>query len=102
MREYHYKCKMMGRCKYAYVSSYTRNMISKTLKHVRLFPFSTCLLSLPGRKLACSGGDATENVGVASCEAVSELLSPMSMGTVSNYNNNNNTCIHNVLYHVYV
>ena len=41
-------------------------------------------------------------LGVASCEAVSELLSPMSMGTVSNYNNNNNTCIHNVLYHVYV
>ena len=93
---------MMGRCKYAYVSSYNTN-ISKTLKHVRLFPFSTCLLSLPGRKLACSGGDATENVGVASCEAVSELLLPMSMGTVSTYNNNNNnTCIHNVLYHVYV
>ena len=35
---------------------------------------------------------------VASCEAVSESLSPMaiSLGTISN-NNNNNTCIHNVL-----
>ena len=66
--------------------------MGKTLKHVRLFPFSTCLLSLPGRtEIACSGGDATEDVGVASCEAVSESLSPMSMspGTVSNNNNNN-------------
>ena len=58
-------------------------MMGKTLKHFRLFP---CLLSLPGRnEVACSGGDATEDVGVASCEAVSESLSPMSMspGTVS-------------------
>ena len=78
-------------------------MMGKTLKHVRLCLFSTCLLSLPGRnEVACSGGDATEDVGVASCEAVSESLSPMSMslGTVSNNNNNNNTCTHNVLYHV--
>ena len=74
--------------------------MGKTLKHVRLFPFSTCLLSLPVRnEVECSGGDATEDVGVASCEAVSESLSPMSMGTVSNNNNNNNnnTCIHNVI-----
>ena len=59
--------------------------------------FSTCLLSLPGRnEVACSGGAATEDVGVASCEAVSESLSPMSMslGTVSNNNNNMHTqCI---------
>ena len=42
------------------------------------FPFSTCILSLPGRnEVACFGGDA-EDVGVASCEAVSESLSPMS------------------------
>ena len=50
----------------------------------------TCLLSLPGRnEVAYSGGDATEDVGVVSCEAVSESLSPMSMslGTVSNNNN---------------
>ena len=62
-------------------------MMGKTLKHVRLFPFSTCLLSLPVRnEVECSGGDATEDVGVASCEVVSESLSPMSMGTVSNNN----------------
>ena len=80
-------------------------MMGKTLKHVRLFPFSTCLLSLPGRnEVACSGGYATEDVGVAFCEAVSESLSPMpmSLGTVSNNNNYIYTCIHNVLYHVYV
>ena len=42
-------------------------------------------------------------MGVASCEAVSESLSPLSMETVSNNNNNNsNTCMHNVIYHVYV
>ena len=57
--------------------------MGKTLKCVRL-----CLLpSLPGRnEVACSGGDATEDVGVASCESVAESLSSMSMslGTVSN------------------
>ena len=71
-------------------------MMGKTLKHVRPCPFSTCLLSLPGRnEVACSGGDATEDVGVASCEAVSESLSPMSisLGTVSNNNNNNHAYI---------
>ena len=68
-------------------------MMGKTLKRVRL-----CLLHLhpltSGRnEVACSGGDATEDVGVASCEAVSESLSPMSMslGTVSNNNNNMHT-----------
>ena len=78
-------------------------MMGITLKHVRLCLFSTCLLSLPGRnEVACSGGDATEDVGVASCEAVSESMS-MSLGTVyNNNNNNNNICTHNVLYHVYV
>ena len=42
-------------------------------------------------------------MGVASCEAVSESLSSMSLGTVSNNNKKKkNMCTHNVLYHVYV
>ena len=76
-----------------YINIITSKMMGKTLKHVNLFPYSTCVLSLPGRnEVACSGGDATEDVSVASCEAVPESLSPMSMspGTVSNNNNNNN------------
>ena len=40
-------------------------MMGKTLKHVRLLPFSTSLLSLPGRnEVACSGEDMPEDVGV--------------------------------------
>ena len=72
-------------------------MMGETLKHVRLFPFSTCLLSLPGRnEVSCSGGDATEDVGVASCEAVSESLCQWELYLyIHKY-------IHNVLYHVYV
>ena len=31
MREYHYKCKMVGRCKYAYFSSYTTNKINTAM-----------------------------------------------------------------------
>ena len=65
-------------------------MMGKTLKHVHLCPVSTCLRSFPGKnEVACSGGDATEDVGVASCEVVSESLSPI-------------TVIRNVLYHVHV
>ena len=79
-------------------------MMGKTLKHVHLCLFSTCLLSRPGRnEFAYSGGDSTEDVDVASCEAVSESLSSMTLGTVSNNNKKKkNTCTHNVLYHVYV
>ena len=84
--------------------NFTSKMIGKTLKHVRLCLFSTCLHSLPRRnEVAYSGGDSTEDVGVASCEAISESLSSMSLGTVSNNNKRKkNTCTHNVLYHVYV
>ena len=58
------------------------------------FPSPLASSHFQEEEVACSGGDATEDVGVASYEAVSESLSPMSMSP--------GTCTHNVLYHVYV
>ena len=60
------------------------------------FPSPLASYHFQEEEVAYSGGDATDDVGVASCETVSKSLSPMSMslGTVSNNNNNNNACIH--------